>query len=98
MNVGETVRIKNTNSVFDNKIGLLEWIDEEGGTCTVFVDFVPGQDKRVRQDFSLENIESCGTDDDTDITDSITDDTPEEESEEDISQLESFLAKNHLIQ
>lgn len=67
MKVGETVKIKNTNSVFDEKKGLVEWIDEEGGTCTVFVDFVPGQDKKVRQDFALDNVELYNSDDDIEV-------------------------------
>ncbi len=56
MEIGSRVRISGTNSIWDGKEGTLEDIDEEGGTCTVFVDFKPEEGKRVRQDFSLSAI------------------------------------------
>ena len=55
MNIGQKVKIKNTNSVWDNKEGILEEID--GDTCTVFVDFIPSEHKRVRQDFNIDNVD-----------------------------------------
>lgn len=56
MEKGQRVKIINTNSIWDNKEGVLE--DINGERCTVFVDFIPEQNKRVRQDFNLENVES----------------------------------------
>ena len=57
MEVGDRVKIINTNSFWDNKEGVLESIDEESSTCTIFVDFNVEEDKRVRQDFNLSNVE-----------------------------------------
>lgn len=57
MEVGDRVKIINTNSFWDNKEGVLESIDEENSTCTIFVDFNVKEDKRVRQDFNLSNVE-----------------------------------------
>lgn len=56
MEKGQRVKIINTNSIWDDKEGVLE--DINGEKCTVFVDFIPEQNKRVRQDFKLENVES----------------------------------------
>ena len=56
MKKGQRVKIINTNSIWDDKEGVLEEIN--GEKCTVFVDFIPEQNKRVRQDFNLENVES----------------------------------------
>ena len=61
MQIGYTVKIKNTNSVFDGKTGLVEDIDEEEGYCTVFVDFIPEEGKKVRQDFKLDTVEPSAT-------------------------------------
>ena len=55
MNIGQKVKIKGTNSVWDGKEGILEDVNED--TCTVFVDFIPGEHKRVRQDFNIDNID-----------------------------------------
>lgn len=55
MNIGQKVKIKGTNSVWDGKEGILEQVDED--TCTVFVDFIPEQHKRVRQDFNIDNLD-----------------------------------------
>lgn len=56
MEVGDRVRISGTNSFWDGREGLVEWVDEDNGTCTVFVDFDPENNKRVRQDFALESL------------------------------------------
>ena len=40
-------KIVNTNSIWDDKEGVLEDID--GERCTVFVDFIPEQNKKVRR-------------------------------------------------
>ena len=58
MNIGQKVKIKGTNSVWDGKEGILEDVNED--TCTVFVDFIPGEHKRVRQDFNIDNIDFGG--------------------------------------
>ena len=55
MNKGQKVIIRNTNSVWDGKEGIVEEINED--SATVFVNFIPEQQKRVRQDFKLENLE-----------------------------------------
>lgn len=55
MQKGQKVIIKNTNSVWDGKEGIVEEINDE--SATVFVNFIPEQQKRVRQDFKLENLE-----------------------------------------
>jgi len=55
MEKGQRVKIVNTNSIWDDKEGVLEDIEEE--RCTVFVDFIPEQNKKVRQYFKLENVE-----------------------------------------
>ena len=55
MEKGQRVKIVNTNSVWDDKEGVLEDINED--RCTVFVDFIPEENKRVRQNFDLENVE-----------------------------------------
>ena len=55
MQKGQKVIIRNTNSVWDGKEGIVEEISED--KATVFVNFIPEQQKRVRQDFNLENLE-----------------------------------------
>lgn len=55
MTIGQKVKIKDTNSVWDNKEGILEAVD--GDTCTIFVDFIPSEHKRVRQDFNIDNVD-----------------------------------------
>lgn len=83
MKVGDKVKIVNTNDAFSDKTGLVEWLDEEGDTCTVFVDFLPG--KRVRQDFSLDNVEFITSDTKNEIESSEV-----EEDEDDVSDLEVY--------
>ena len=56
MEVGKRVTISGTNSIWDGKEGTVEAINEEDGTCTVFVDFKPQEGKKVRQNFSLSAI------------------------------------------
>lgn len=89
MNINDTVKIINTNTVFDNKTGVIEEINEEKNKCTVLVDFIPEDNKKVRQDFSLDNVEYYNVDDDIDIEIS--------ENEKDDSSLKEFLVKNHFI-
>ena len=55
MEKGQRVKIVNTNSFWDNKEGVLEDIQDD--RCTVFVDFIPEENKKVRQDFNLENVQ-----------------------------------------
>jgi len=55
MQKGQKVIIKNTNSVWDGKEGIVEDINED--VATVFVNFIPEQQKRVRQDFSIDNLD-----------------------------------------
>ena len=55
MKKGQRVKIVNTNSIWDDKEGVIEDINED--RCIIFVDFIPEQNKRVRQNFNLENIE-----------------------------------------
>lgn len=55
MEIGQKVKIKDTNTVFDGKEGILEKID--GDTYTVFVDFKPDEGKKVRQNFAESNLE-----------------------------------------
>lgn len=55
MNKGQKVIIKNTNSIWDGKEGIVEEINDD--ICTVFVNFIPEEQKRVRQDFSIDNLE-----------------------------------------
>ena len=54
MKVGDRVRVENTNTAFDGKEGVLEEMQDD--YCVVFVDFIPNTDKRVRQNFSFDNI------------------------------------------
>jgi len=56
MTKGQKVIIKNTNSIWDGKEGIVEEVNDN--TCTVFVNFIPSERKRVRQDFSIDNLES----------------------------------------
>lgn len=56
MEIGQRVKITGTNSVWDGKEGIIEELDDNYGTCTVFVDFKPEEGKKVRQDFSIDNI------------------------------------------
>lgn len=57
MEIGQKVKIKDTNTVFDGKEGILEKID--GDTYTVFVDFKPEEGKKVRQNFTESNLEDA---------------------------------------
>ncbi len=54
MNVGERVKIKSPNKLWDNKEGILETINEN--ECIVFVDFIPEEGKKIRQNFTLDCI------------------------------------------
>ena len=53
MDIGQKVKIINTGDIWENKTGVLEYIDDTIGT--VLVDFI--NDKKVRQDFNIDNIE-----------------------------------------
>ena len=54
MNIGDKVKINMPNTVWDGKEGVLESVNDN--TCTVFVDFIPEQGKKVRQDFNIDNL------------------------------------------
>lgn len=58
MKLGTRVRIEGTNSIFDGKEGILEEQsgDNDDAMCVVFVDFIPDENKRIRQNFALKNI------------------------------------------
>jgi hypothetical protein len=53
MEIGQRVKITNTGDVWEGKTGIIEYIDDN--MVTVFVDFK--DDKKVRQDFNIENVE-----------------------------------------
>lgn len=55
MNYFDRVRIINTNSIWDDKEGVVE--DINGDIITVMVDFIPEENKKVRQDFNIVNLE-----------------------------------------
>ena len=59
MNNGDRVIIKNTNSIFDDKEGILEQIIQEDDStmCTVFVEFLPEEGKKIRQNFDIANVQ-----------------------------------------
>ena len=93
MNIGQKVKIKGTNSVWDGKEGILEDVNED--TCTVFVDFIPGEHKRVRQDFNIDNIDFGDYTDNSEVQDMREDlDLREDEIEEndDTSRIIKALA------
>ena len=54
MEIGERVRIEGTGTAFDEKEGILETLDDD--TCVVYVDFIPDENKKIRQNFALNNI------------------------------------------
>lgn len=56
MNIGDKVKINMPDTVWDKKEGVLESINDN--TCTVFVDFIPEEGKKVRQDFDIKNIDN----------------------------------------
>ena len=55
INYFDRVRIVNTNSIWDNKEGVVEDINDD--VATVYVNFIPEENKKVRQDFKLDNLE-----------------------------------------
>ena len=54
-NYFDRVRIINTNDVWEGKEGVVEDINED--IITVYVDFIPEENKKVRQDFKSDNLE-----------------------------------------
>jgi len=54
MNIGQKVTINMPDTVWDKKEGIIESINDN--TCVVFVDFIPEEGKKVRQEFNLDNI------------------------------------------
>ncbi len=56
MNYFDRVKIVNTNSIWDGKEGVVEDINDN--IATVMVDFIPEENKKVRQEFNIENLES----------------------------------------
>lgn len=54
MNIGERVRINMPDTIWHNKEGVVENISDS--ICTVFVDFIPEEGKKIRQDFNLESL------------------------------------------
>lgn len=58
MQVGDIIKIKGTNTFWDDKHGKVEAIDDERNVATILVDFIPEEKKRIRQDFSLNVLSS----------------------------------------
>lgn len=58
MQVGDIIKIKGTNTFWDDKQGKVEAIDNERNVATILVDFIPEENKRIRQDFSLNALSS----------------------------------------
>ena len=59
MQVGDVIRIDMPeNGIWDDKRGKIEAIDDEKGIATVLVNFIPSENKNVRQDFNLKNLAS----------------------------------------
>lgn len=56
MTIGDKVTIKNTHDLWEDKTGILEYLDDMMGT--VLVDFE--NNKKVRQDFDIDNIVPSG--------------------------------------
>ena len=56
MQVGDLVKIKEEGTMWDNKTAKIESINEEDNIATCFVDFIPEQGKRIRQDFSMNRL------------------------------------------
>ena len=54
VNIGQRVKINMPDTVWHNKEGVVENINDS--VCTVFVDFIPEEGKKIRQDFNLDNI------------------------------------------
>lgn len=54
-NYFDRVRIVNTNTIWDGKEGVVEDINDNN--VTVYVDFIPEENKKVRQLFNVENLE-----------------------------------------
>ena len=59
MQVGDLVKINAPGTMWDNKTAKIEDIWEKNGQeyATCFVDFIPEEGKRIRQDFSLNVLE-----------------------------------------
>lgn len=58
MDVGDSVTIFGTDSIWDGKSGVVESIDDVTNRCTIMVDFVPNENKFVRQDFDIDNVKT----------------------------------------
>ena len=56
MNKGDKIEIFGTDSIWDGKNGVIEDVNESLGECTVLVDFIPEENKKVRQDFRIDNV------------------------------------------
>ena len=54
MDIGQRVKINMPDTIWHDKEGVVEDINDS--ICTVFVDFIPEEGKKIRQDFNLENI------------------------------------------
>ena len=54
MNIGDRVVIKNFNDLWNGKEGILENISND--EYVVLVDFIPGENKKVRQNFKQEYV------------------------------------------
>lgn len=55
MNIGDRVKIIGTDTIWDGKEGVLESIEDD--EAIVFVDFIPEENKKVRNNFKIENIQ-----------------------------------------
>ena len=96
MNIGQKVIIRNTNSVWDGKEGIVEDINED--MATVFVNFIPEQQKRVRQDFYLDNLESSDYNDNSEVNSmneelekKVTEDIEDDDTQRIISALAKYF-------
>lgn len=56
MEINSKVIINNTNSVWDGKDGILKEIIEDQQIGVVYVNFIPEENKKIIQNFPLENI------------------------------------------
>lgn len=54
MNIGQRVKINMPDTIWHDKEGVVEDINDS--VCTVFVDFIPEEGKKIRQDFNLDAI------------------------------------------
>ena len=54
MNIGDEVEIIDTNDIWEGKTGTIENINND--IVTVYVNFNVEENKRIRQDFNINNL------------------------------------------